>query len=222
MYWKDEGFLLYKNNFNENSIIVEAFTLKHGKCTGIVYGGASKKRKRIFQIGNKILINCNSKNSNRTGYFNIELIKPISPFFFDDKKKSICLLSASSILKILLPERQLNGKIYDSFEKFLDLLKKDDWIKSYIEWELFLVKELGFEVNLPSKENVKSGNFNVSINNKDFRIPKLLINDQSTNFSKKDILEALIFNKTLLHENFIFPNGIKFPLSRNILERYFN
>ena len=79
MYWKDEGYLLSKNNFNENSIIMEAFTLDHGKCFGTVYGGSSKKNKKIFQIGNKISINYKSKNENRIGYFTIELIKPISP-----------------------------------------------------------------------------------------------------------------------------------------------
>ena len=48
MYWKDEGYLLSKNNFDENSIIIEAFTLKHGKYTGLVYGGSSKKQKKFF------------------------------------------------------------------------------------------------------------------------------------------------------------------------------
>ena len=87
MYWTDEGYLLSKNNFAENSIIIETFTLKHGKCTGIVYGGSSRKQKRNFQIGNKILLNWRSKGENKTGYFNVELIIPISPLFFDDKKK---------------------------------------------------------------------------------------------------------------------------------------
>jgi len=57
MYWKDEGYLLSKTNFDENSIIIEVFTLDHGKCTGLVYGGSSKKIKKNFQIGNKILLN---------------------------------------------------------------------------------------------------------------------------------------------------------------------
>ena len=54
MYWKDEGYLLSKNNFDENSIIIETFTSYHGKYTGVVYGGSSKKQKRNFQVGNKI------------------------------------------------------------------------------------------------------------------------------------------------------------------------
>ena len=148
MYWSDEGYLLSRNNFDENSIIIETFTLEHGKYTGIVYGGSSRKQKRNFQVGNKIFLNWRSKNENRTGYFNVELIKPVSPFFFDDKKRTACILAATSILKILLPERQTNKKIYLSFEKMLLDLKFDNWIKLYIYWELILIKELGFEHNL--------------------------------------------------------------------------
>jgi len=118
MYWKDEGYLLSKNNFDENSIIIEAFTLNHGKCGGVVYGGSSRKLKKSFQIGNKILLNWKSKGENKIGYFRTELIKPISPLFFDDKRRSICVLAATSILKILLPERQINKKIYLSFVIF--------------------------------------------------------------------------------------------------------
>ena len=103
MYWTDEGYLLSKNNFDENSIIINAFTLNHGKYSGIIYGGASRKLKKIVQIGNKILLNWRSKGDNKIGYFNIELIRPVSPLFFDNKKKSICILSASTILKILFP-----------------------------------------------------------------------------------------------------------------------
>ena len=50
MQWSDEGYLLSKNSYDENSIIIEAFTLNHGKCTGLVYGGASRKQKKIFQV----------------------------------------------------------------------------------------------------------------------------------------------------------------------------
>tara|TARA_Y100000590_G_scaffold326114_1_gene370065 strand:- start:3955 stop:4536 length:582 start_codon:yes stop_codon:yes gene_type:complete len=191
MNWEDEGFLLSKSNFDENSIILEAFTADHGKCRGIVYGGSSRKLKKIFQIGNKISINYKSKNENKIGYFTAELIKPISPLFFDDKKKTICILSASSILKILLPEKQTNKVVYSSFEKFLNNLNLDNWIDEYINWELLLIKELGYE------------NINLNIS------------------SKMKINEALKFNKKLIIENFIEPNGLRFPFSRNVLEKYF-
>ena len=120
MHWIDEGYLLSKHNFSENSIIIEAFTLQHGKYSGIVYGGASRSQKRNFQIGNKILLHWKSKNENSIGYFNIELMNPVSPLFFDDKNRSVCILAATSILRILLPARQVNDDIYNSFEKMLN------------------------------------------------------------------------------------------------------
>lgn len=177
MYWKDEGYLLSKNNFDENSIIIETFTLDHGKYTGIVYGGSSRKQKRNFQVGNKILLNWKSKNHNRSGYFSVELIKPISPFFFDDKKRSVCILSATSILKILLPERQTNKKIYNSFENMLIELRSDNWIKLYINWELSLIKDLGFEANLKMNYNndiKKALTFNRNLLMENFIIPNRL------------------------------------------------
>ena len=153
MYWRDEGFLLSKNNFNENSILIEVFTFYHGKYTGIVYGGTSRKQKRNFQTGNKILLNWKSKNENKTGYFNVELLKPVAPLFFDDKKRTACILSATSILKILLPERETNKNIYNSFENMLNGLNSDNWINLYINWELSLIKELGFENVVKNNKN---------------------------------------------------------------------
>ena len=177
MYWKDEGYLLSRNNFNENSIIIEAFTLKHAKYTGIVYGGSSRKQKGKFQIGNKFLLNWKSKTQNKSGYFNIELMKPVSPYFFDDKKRSVCILSATSILKILLPERQVNKKIYNFFENMLADLRSDNWIKIYINWELSLIKELGFEANLKTNYNddIKTAlTFNRNLLMENFIIPNRL------------------------------------------------
>ena len=223
MHWKDEGYLLSKINFDENSIIIETFTLNHGKYAGIVYGGSSKKQKKNFQIGNKILLNWKSKSENKIGYFNIELIKPVAPLFFDDKRKTICVLAASSILKILLPERQINKQIFFSFEKLINQLNYDDWIKSYIFWELSVIKELGFEINIFDRKRLKNSFNNIiEINSKSLTIPNILLKQKKKNISQAEIKEALIFNKNLLMSNFIEPYSLRFPLSRNILEKYYN
>ena len=50
MNWKDTGYLLSKNKFNENSLIAEVFTKNHGLRSGIVFGGTSRKQKNYFEI----------------------------------------------------------------------------------------------------------------------------------------------------------------------------
>jgi DNA repair protein RecO (recombination protein O) len=219
MYWKDEGYLLSKTSFNENSIIIEAFTMNHGKYSGVVYGGSSRKQKKNFQIGNKILLNWRSKNENKMGYFNIELIDPIAPLFFDNKKKAICILSATSILKTLLPERQINKNIYFSFDRLIEQLNHENWIKLYIFWELSLIKELGFDSNFFKEKTIDN---HIEIDNKKLEIPDLIIQKDNNSFTNFEIQKALIFNKFLIMEYFILPNRLRLPFSRTILEKYYN
>ena len=147
MIWDDTGFLLSKNRYNENSLIAEVYTKDHGKFSGIIFGGTSKKIKSYLQIGNKIHINFNSKTENRVGYFKIEILEALSPFFFDNQQKLSCITSAMHLIKILTAESQKNVSIYNLIEKFYILLKKDNWLKNYIFWELELYKSLGYDLD---------------------------------------------------------------------------
>ena len=140
MKWRDEGFLLSKNRYGENSIIIEAFTSNHGKCSGIVYGGTSKKIKNYLQLGNKIHLDLKTKNDNKLGYFKIEIIEAMSPFFFDDNKKLNCVFSSLNLLRTLLPELLIYNSIYLLFSNFLNELKfSKDWIVHSIFWEMILL-----------------------------------------------------------------------------------
>ena len=100
-------------------------------------------------------------------------------------------------------------------KKLVNNLNDSNWAKSYILWELALIKELGFEI-----EFIKQNN-QIEINGKIFKIPDILNYKESKSFSDYNIKEALEFNKNLLIENFITPNRLRFPNSRSILERYF-
>ena len=121
MNWEDEGYLLSKKKFRENAVIITAFTKKHGKISGIVYGGTSRKIRNYLQIGNKIYIVHNSKNRDKLGYLSVEIIEAISPKYFNDKKRSYVLLSITGLLNSLLPE----GEIYKNILPPLRLLTKE-------------------------------------------------------------------------------------------------
>ncbi len=129
MNWSDEGFLLSKNRYNENSLIVEIFTKEKGKVSGIMFGGTSKKIKNYLQIGNKLHVNYNSKNENRIGYFKVEILKAYSPLYFDDKQKLSCLTSAMNLIKILTADAQSNEKVFFIIQNFFLILQDINWLK---------------------------------------------------------------------------------------------
>ena len=226
MQWKDEGFLLSKNNYGENSIIIEVFTLNHGKCSGIVYGGTSKKIKNYLQLGNKIHVNLKAKNDIRLGYFKIEIIDAISPFFFDDNKKLNCLFSSLNLLKTVLPELLSYNSIYVLFSNFLNELKfSNNWIIHYIFWEINLLREIGFDMNLASNSvsetYSKKNMITVNINNEKTNIPSFMVEKKFENIDTKSIYCALKFIGKFLEKNILIPNNLNYPISRKKLESCF-
>ena len=142
MNWQDEGFLLSKIKFRENANIINVFTSTHGKVSGIVYGGSSRKIRNFLQIANKIFVFYTSKAENRIGYFKTELVEAVSPKYFNNKKKTTSLLSLSSILNLLLPESQPYKNLYLSLRKLIKNLDQENWATNYVYWELELLKEL--------------------------------------------------------------------------------
>ncbi len=218
MIWDDIGFLLSKNRYNENSLIAELFTKNHGKFSGIIFGGTSKKIKNYLQIGNKIHVNFNSKSENRVGYFKIEIQEAISPYFFDDQQKLSCIMSAMNLIKILTAESQTNHSIYHLIENFYVLLRKENWIKNYIFWELELFKELGYDlkfkelVDLRLVDNEMQYISKSSINKK--IVPNFLIDKNQKTENLKNLLNGLKIIGDYLDKTILKPNNLTQPISR--------
>lgn len=198
MIWEDVGFLLKKRNFSENSIIAQFFTKDHGKISGIIYGGTSRKVKNYLQVGNKLKLIYKSKSVEKIGYFTTEIMDVNSAIHFDNKNILLCIQSACYFLLTLLPENEKNYEIYKNSEELFKNLKKKDWITDYINWERMLIKELGFEVNIKNQIFV-----------------------QNKKMSKSNIFSALDYNKNLLFSYFFTPNKIDFSFERNCLENYY-
>ena len=218
MTWDDVAFLLSKNKYNENSIIAEIYTKNHGKISGIIFGGTSKKIKNYLQIGNKIHINYNTKSENKIGYLRVEIQEALSPYYFDNKQKLSCISSAVHLIKILTADSQKNQSIFNLIENFYILLKNENWIKDYIFWELELFKEIGYDLDFENLVNKKIiGNkpqyTSKSISEKKI-IPSFLVN-KNQNFENLDaLLSGLKIVGDYLDKTILKPNNLNQPISR--------
>ena len=226
MNWQDEGYLLSKRKFRENANIVNVFTNSFGKVSGIVYGGNSRKIRNYLQVSNKIFVFYSSKSENKIGYFKTELVEAISPRYFNDKKKTSALLSLTSILNILLPDYQSYKNVYLSLENLIKNFNQKRWDNFYINWELNLIKELGFDLDLKKfKEKIPKDTkiLNLDIDGTKYQVPRFLIfNDFSNEMEAGLIKKALFFTRSIMLNKFFLPNNLNFPKSRIILENYFN
>ena len=218
MNWIDEGFLISKNRYNENSLIAEFYTKEHGKSSGIIFGGTSKKIKNYLQIGNKLHLNYNSKSQNRLGYFKIEIVKAYSPLYFDHRQKLSCISSAMNLIKILTAESQYNIKIYELIDYLFYILKDSDWLKKYIFWELKLLKLLGYDLeleNLVEKDVIENKTiyFASSSTEKKY-VPSFLIEKNLEVNDLKTLLNGLKLVSNYLDKTILKPNNLNYPNSR--------
>ena len=218
MNWKDSGYFLSKNQYNENSVIVEIFTKKHGKISGIIFGASSKKVKNYLQVGNKLHLNFSSKNDSRLGYIKVEIDKVLTPFYFDNNEKLACIVSAMNLVKLLTVESQENINIYILINNFFLLLKKIDWLKDFVFWELQLLKLIGYDLELKNIVDVEIVNgqkqFFVQRNNEKKFIPNFLIETRSNKIDNKSIINGLKLVGDYLDKSILKPNNISFPVSR--------
>ena len=219
MNWDDEGFLLSKNRYSENSLIIEIFTQNHGKVSGIVFGGNSKKVKNYLQIRNQLHVNFYSKSVNRTGYFKIEISKVFSPIYFDYPKKLNCISSAMNLIKILTAEAQSSSNVYQLITDFYKILTKSDWLKQYVFWELKLLSILGFNLDLKNMVSKKLINdkilYIVESSTEKKVVPNFLIENDDNLKNQNELLDGLKLVGDFMDKTILKPNNINFPISRN-------
>ena len=218
MNWIDEGYLISKNRYSENSLIAEIYTKNRGKVSGIIFGGTSKKIKNYLQIGNKLHVNYNSKSETRIGYFKIEILNARSPLYFDHKQKLSCITSATNLVKILTADSQANIKVYQIIENLFLILKDQDWLKKYIFWELDLLKLLGYYLELENfveKDTVENKTiyYASSSNEKKF-VPNFLIEKDLEVNDIKTLLNGLKLVGDYLDKTILKPNNLNYPNSR--------
>ena len=218
MIWNDSGFLLSKNKYNENSIVADIFTENHGKSVGIIFGATSKKIKNYLQVGNMLHINHTYKNDGKIGYFKVEILKALSPLYFDNKKKLMCLSSAMHLVKLLTVESQENSKIFKLIDDFFVILTNKNWIKEYIFWELKLLKLVGYDLelnNIVNKEVIDNKTRYYVQSSKEKKIvPNFLVDFNNDELDDNKLLDGLKLVGDYLEKNILIPNNINYPPQR--------
>ena len=222
----DEGFLVNKLKYNENSIIADFYTRENGRTSGIIFGGMSKKIKSYLEIGNYFHLNLNSKNDSKIFSIKAEILKAYTPIYFNNQKKLYCIVAAMSLIKNLTPENEENAEIFNLIENLFNILEKNNWLKNYVNWELMLLKYLGYDLNLKNivhKEKVKNNEFfYVKSSTQKKIVPNFLINENIENVDYIEILKGFTIVSNYMQKNIFSPNNMKIPTQRKEFENLLN
>ena len=232
MRWQGEGFLLDARKYGESSALIDVFTVSLGRRVGLLRGAFNKKNRSVIQPGNQLFLTWSSRIEESLGAFKVELIK--SRYYkISEQRVGLELFNLICVLcSTFLPERVNFDELYYKTIMYIEGEQTiEEKLQRYVEWEIQLLKSLGFGLDLGkcivsgSKRDLKfvspksgcavSGKSGVGWEKKLLILPKFLGGNRVSEIPSKYDLE----NGFKLAEFFIKKN--LHPVKRFQLESFF-
>lgn len=147
MDWRDEGVLISMRPHGESAAIIEVLTAAHGRHAGVVRGGASRRMAATLQPGTQLQLEWRARLQDHLGSFTVEPLRSRA-HLLSDRLALAGLLSICALLRTALPEREPHPALWSETLGLLDRLGTAGWTSAYLRWELRLLEELGFGLDL--------------------------------------------------------------------------
>lgn len=230
MRWTDEGIVLAARRHGERSLLVHALTSAHGHHAGLVRGGQGPRIRMLYQTGNRLTLTWSARLSEHLGTMQGELLRGHAARFMDDRARLACLSAAAAMASATLPEREPHPRAYAGLSGLLDALDADGpFAALYIRWELDLLAELGYGLDLsrcaatgmpenlgyvsPKSGHAVSREAGTPYRERLLPLPAFLLASEGK-AAAADIVDGLKLTGFFLDRRVLQPHGRKLPASR--------
>ena len=228
MEWRDEGVILSVRKHGETSAIAEILTPEHGRCMGLVRGGRSRLQRPVLQPGNFVQATWRARIEDHLGTFVFEPLKLSAGTIMEDAFRLSGLTTLATLTQTL-PEREPHQRLYAAFQIVLDAMDKDEhWPALLVRWELGLLEELGFGLDLskcaatgllndlayvsPKTGRAVGQTAGEPYHDKLLELPQFLLGQPIT--SMDDVLLGFKLTGYFLERHIFEPRGLQMPQSR--------
>ena len=148
MDWTEDGVVLSARPLGESGVFASLLTASHGRHPGMVPGGVGKGGRAILQPGNLVRAVWRARLPEQLGTYRLELLEAHAALALDDSTRLAALTSACALCDQALPERQPHGPVFLALCALLRALASPSWPSVYVHWELALLRDLGFGLDL--------------------------------------------------------------------------
>jgi len=146
--WRDQGIVLSARPHGESCAIVSLLTENYGRHKGYVRGGQSSRLRASLEPGSVVSAAWTSRVSDNMGAYVLEQESHSAAGMLHDPLRLGALLSACALCEVALPERETHSGLYHGMRALMDTLQGEVWGAAYVIWEIALLRELGFALNL--------------------------------------------------------------------------
>lgn len=230
MEWSDEAIILSVKAHGETAAVVELFTRSHGRHSGLVHGGRSRKARPTLQMGNHVDAIWKARLVEHLGHMSVELRRGYAALAMEDPAALAGLTSMCALAR-LLPERDPHPALYEVTLFVLGFL--DDatvWPALMVRWELVLLQELGFGLDLkacaatgvndqliyvsPKSGRAVSASAGEPYKDRMLALPGFLTSARDRHATREDVAAGLALTGYFLEQRILAPRGERLPESR--------
>ncbi len=148
MDWTDQAILLSARAYGETAALALLLTRDHGRHAGLVHGGQSARLRATLEPGNLLAASWRARLADQLGTWSLELERAYAAPLLDDPLRLACLASACALLEGLLADREPHPALFDATLALFDALSTEVWAEIYVRWEIGLLEEVGFGLDL--------------------------------------------------------------------------
>ena len=149
MEWSDDAIVLSAHRHGESSAVVSVLTRQHGRCAGLVRGGAGPRQRAVLAAGNTVRARWRGRLAEHLGTLACEPLNATGASLLDDADRLAALVSACALLDAAVPEREPHSALYEDLAALIETLAAGGaWQAAYVLWELSLLSALGFGLDL--------------------------------------------------------------------------
>jgi len=148
--WQAEGIVLSSRVHGESDSVVSLFTRSRGRHLGLVKGGASRKGRANLQPGTLVKARWRARLEEHLGNYACEAVYTYAVEAMPYSRQLMCLSTVCAMVDGTLPERESHAQLYQSTLALLDIITKEECGAAYVKWELGLLAEMGFGLELGS------------------------------------------------------------------------
>lgn len=154
MDWQDEAIVLAARHYGEHDAVLTLLTREHGRHLGLLRGGFSRRQRPVIELGNRLQANWRARLPEQLGNYQVEGLQSVAALLLDQPLRLAALASACGIIDTALPEREPHPEIFVDLDILVTRLIEeaqpgdDGWLVDYVRWELTLLADLGFGLDL--------------------------------------------------------------------------
>lgn len=230
MQWQDDAIILSARPHGETSLILQVLTREHGRHAGLVRGARRARGRGVYETGNRVTADWQARLADHLGTLRCELLRGYAADLIDDAARLACLAAAAAVAEAALPEREAAPGAFAGLAALLDALSGDRlWREAYVAWELALLAELGFGLDLsrcaatgtmtdlayvsPKSAQAVSRDAGAPYREKLLRLPGFL-RDGGPSSSSGEICDGLALTGFFLGRHVFQPFGHEMPAAR--------